>query len=136
MALPTLTALLGGCTVGPNYVRPSTKTPAAYKEIGDWKIAQPNDGAQRGHWREIFADARLNALADQINVSNQNVLVAEAKYRQARALVQQALAALFPSVSGTASGMRSEAGAGKGAGVGNAYNLCNRTRIPIVARRP
>jgi hypothetical protein len=47
-------ALLGACTVGPKYERPSVATPSAYKEAGEWKIAQPRDDVNRGKWWEIL----------------------------------------------------------------------------------
>ena len=86
------TSLLGACMVGPKYNKPPVTTPAAYKETGEWKIAQPRDAINRGAWWEIFGDAQLNALAQQVDVSNQNVRVAEAKLRQAEALVEQSRA--------------------------------------------
>ena len=82
-------------------------TPAAYKETGNWKIAQPSDAITRGAWWEIFGDAELNTLAQQIDVSNQNVQVAEARLRQAEALVEQSRAGLFPTLTGNASATRS-----------------------------
>ena len=121
-------ALLSACTVGPKYVRPSVATPPAYKEAGAWKLAQPRDDLQRGKWWETFGDAQLNALIEQIDISNQNVRAAEARFRQARALVQQARAGLFPSVTGTASATRSGSGGGssttnRAGGTANNYNL-------------
>lgn len=121
-------ALLAACTVGPEYVRPTVDTPPAYKEAGDWKVAQPRDTVERGKWWEIFGDAQLNALVEQIDISNQNVRIAEAQFRQARALVQQARAALFPSVTANASATRSGSSSGSGnstraGGVINSYNL-------------
>jgi NodT family efflux transporter outer membrane factor (OMF) lipoprotein len=121
----TTLAFLAACAVGPKYVRPQVTTTTAYKEAGDWKLAQPRDSADRGKWWSIFNDAQLNALIEQVNISNQNVRLAEAQYRQSRALVQQARAGLFPSVSGSVSATRSGSGAatsGKG-GVANDYNL-------------
>ena len=56
------TALLAGCTVGPNYKRPAAEVPPAYKEVGDWKPAQPNDQNPSGNWWEIFQDPQLNVL--------------------------------------------------------------------------
>jgi NodT family efflux transporter outer membrane factor (OMF) lipoprotein len=38
----------------------------------------------------------LNALVERVSINNQNVLAAEAQYREAKALVQVARAALFP----------------------------------------
>ena len=78
---------LTGCTVGPKYQRPAAEVPPAYKEVGDWKPAQPNDQNLGGNWWEIFQDPQLNALEVQVNVSNQNLKAAAAQYTQARALV-------------------------------------------------
>lgn len=100
-------ALLGGCMVGPNYVRPPAAAPAAFKEAGEWKPAQPRDAESRGRWWEIFGDAKLNALADRVNFSNQNLRVAEARLRQAEAVVEQARAGLWPTLGATASVTRS-----------------------------
>jgi NodT family efflux transporter outer membrane factor (OMF) lipoprotein len=94
-----LLLLVSGCTVGPDYVRPSMVSPDAYKELDGWKIAHPRDGLARGPWWEIFGDPELNALEARVSISNQNLAVAEAQYRQARALVREARAAYFPTVT-------------------------------------
>lgn len=103
----TALPLLGGCLLGPNYVRPAAPTTAAFKEAGDWKPAQPSDTVSRGSWWELFGDARLNALADQVNVSNENVRFAEARLRQAEALVEQSRSGLWPTLAISASATRS-----------------------------
>ena len=95
--------------VGPKYQRPSASVPGAYKELpppdaaqaSNWKQAQPNDSAARGKWWEIFNEPQLNALEEQVNISNQNVLAAEAQFRAARDAVRVARSSLFPSI-GTA----------------------------------
>ena len=91
--------LLTGCTVGPNYKRPAAEVPPAYKEVGDWKPAQPNDQNLAGNWWEIFQDPQLNALEVQVNVSNQNLKAAEAAYTQARAALRYQRADLYPTVT-------------------------------------
>ena len=106
--------LLTACTVGPNYVRPAAEIPGAYKEVEGWKVAQPKDHLVRGAWWEIFDDPQLNALEEQANISNQSVMVAEAQFRQARALVQAARANYFPTVTVGASYTRSRASANVG----------------------
>jgi len=88
-----------GCTVGPKYRRPAAEVPSAYKEVGDWKPAQPNDQNLGGNWWEIFQDPQLNALEAQVNVSNQNLKVAEAQYTQARAILRYHRADYFPTVT-------------------------------------
>ena len=97
---------LGGCTVGPNYRRPAAEVPPAYKEVGDWKPAQPNDQSLVGNWWEIFQDPQLNALEAQVNVSNQNLKAAEAQYTQARALLRYQRADYFPTITAGASATR------------------------------
>ena len=91
--------LLAGCTVGPKYVRPPAPVTDAYKEVGDWKPAQPNELSFRGNWWEIFQDPQLNALEEQVTVSNQNLKVAQAQYTQARAVVRYNRANYFPTVT-------------------------------------
>jgi len=81
--------------------------PAAYKEAGDWQKANPQDALIRGEWWKIFNDPRLDALEEQVNISNQNIVAAEAQYAQAYALVQAARSALFPTLSTTSSYTRS-----------------------------
>ncbi len=90
---------LSGCNVGPKYQKAPVETPPAYKEAGDWKVAQPQDAAARGKWWETFGDPQLNALEEQVNVSNQNIAAAAANFLSARALVKQARAQLFPSAA-------------------------------------
>jgi NodT family efflux transporter outer membrane factor (OMF) lipoprotein len=102
--------LLSACTVGPDYVKPSVETPPAYKEAeggAKWQIAQPKDDVIRGAWWELFNDPQLNALEAQVVISNQNIAVAEAQYRQALALVQAARAGYFPTVGVNGSATRS-----------------------------
>src|SRR5208283_234357 len=60
---------------------------------------QPQDSALHGKWWEIFGDTQLNALEEQVNVSNQNVAAAFANFMAARALVRQARSQYFPTVS-------------------------------------
>jgi NodT family efflux transporter outer membrane factor (OMF) lipoprotein len=91
-----------GCReVGPNYRLPPAPVPEAFKEKppDGWQEAQPSDTALKGKWWEIYNDAELNALEEQVNISNQNVLAAEAQYRAARATVQIARSALFPTLT-------------------------------------
>jgi NodT family efflux transporter outer membrane factor (OMF) lipoprotein len=106
------TSALFGCSVGPNYVRPTAESPPSYKEAVAWKQAEPRDREPRGKWWEVFKDPKLDALVAQVEVSNQTIKGAEARVRQARALTQQARAALFPLVSANAGVTRSGSGGG------------------------
>jgi NodT family efflux transporter outer membrane factor (OMF) lipoprotein len=91
--------LLTSCAVGPRYQRPAVEVPSAYKEAGNWKVAQPNEQSLRGNWWEIFQDPQLNALEQQVNISNQNLKAAQAQYTQARALLRYNRADYFPTVA-------------------------------------
>ncbi len=97
----------GGCSFAPKYQRPAVQTPAAFKELPPqspeatnlWKIAQPSDALIRGKWWEMFTNTQLNALEEQVAVSNQNVAAAFANFLSARALVKEARAQLFPTLA-------------------------------------
>jgi NodT family efflux transporter outer membrane factor (OMF) lipoprotein len=97
---------IAGCAVGPKYNRPAVEVPPAYKEVGDWKLAQPNEQDLGGAWWQIFQDQQLNALEDQINVSNQNLKAAEAQYTQARAVLRYYRADYYPSINAGAAATR------------------------------
>src|SRR5580658_10326025 len=95
LSAATLAAItLAGCTVGPKYHAPTATVqppPATYKESpaqfadsGDWKVAQPQDAMLHGKWWEIFNDAELNALEDQLNVNNQNIKQSFENFMEAR----------------------------------------------------
>jgi len=91
--------LFVGCSVGPKYKTPTAPAPPAYKEIGEWKTAQPNDQNLGGNWWEIFQDSQLNALEQQINVSNQNLKAALAQYQQSRAVLRYNRADYYPTLT-------------------------------------
>jgi len=91
--------LLGGCMVGPDYTKPSVPMTPLYKEADGWKVAQPSDQLPRGQWWVILGDHELHALEEQVAAANQNLKIAEARLREARALVRFNRAALFPTIS-------------------------------------
>ncbi len=108
---PAILALsLTACAVGPRYAGPPpVDTPVAFKEGGgDWVPATAAVQPAPGPWWQAFGDADLDRLAPQVEVSNQNVAAAVAAYAQARALVGQQRAVLFPAITGTANTSRSD----------------------------
>jgi NodT family efflux transporter outer membrane factor (OMF) lipoprotein len=110
-------AVLSGCALAPMSERPATPQPAAFKELHDsasagWARAAPADSLDRGPWWTQFNDPVLDGLARQVEVSNQNVAAAVAAYSQARALVAQQRAALFPTVTLTGGANRNGNGGG------------------------
>ncbi|MFZ0960940.1 MAG: efflux transporter outer membrane subunit [Terriglobia bacterium] len=102
---------LASCMVGPNYKRPPAATPPAYKELppagssqaSEWAPAHPNDALARGKWWEIYNDPELNALEEQVSISNQNVKMAEAQYREAKLNVRIARSYLYPTITASPS---------------------------------
>jgi len=104
--LAVAVSLLTGCAVGPKYHPPVVQAPPAYKEVGDWKPAQPNDQNLGGTWWTIFQDPQLDALELQVNVSNQNLKAAEAQFRQARAVLRYYRADYFPTLTAAPSATR------------------------------
>src|SRR5579863_9078253 len=102
-----LLTALAGCTVGPKYDPPAAPAAASYKELAaadgtlasGWKPAQPNDAAIRGNWWELFHDPQLNALEQQVNISNQTIAGSFAAFQQARALVKEARSQYYPTLS-------------------------------------
>src|SRR5437868_11556567 len=103
--------LLSGCAVGPKYHPPTVPAPPAYKEVGDWKPAQPNDQNLGGDWWKIFQDPQLDALELQVNVSNQNLKAAEAQFRQARAALRYNRAEYYPTATAGLSASRTRVSA-------------------------
>jgi NodT family efflux transporter outer membrane factor (OMF) lipoprotein len=112
IAVLLASSLLGGCMVGPDYHTPSAPISATFKEAEGWKAASPQDEEPKGAWWESYRDPQLNALAEQIQLNNQNVALYAAQYRQALALVRESRAEQLPLVSGTGSSTRSESGSG------------------------
>jgi len=108
-----LSALLTACAVGPHYQRPTTIDVSGYQEAEGWVPAAPADALERGPWWSLFGDPLLDQLQSRVEVSNQNVAIAVAAYAQARALVREQRASLFPVVS-------LDGGAGRSGGAGTA----------------
>lgn len=114
-SVSVLLMTLTSCAVGPDYKRPdmtAQATLATFKEALGWKVAAPNDAITRGKWWEAFGDTPLNALVEKVDINNQNLKIAEAKYRQAQALSSSVRSSFFPTISANASETRSRAASG------------------------
>jgi NodT family efflux transporter outer membrane factor (OMF) lipoprotein len=95
--------------------------PAAYKEVpaqtadsSGWKVAQPQDALQRGKWWAIYNEPELNDLEDKLNINNQNIKVYFENFMEARTLIAQARAQLYPTLTTTPSYLRSRTSANAG----------------------
>ena len=112
-AVTAVGLVLGGCAVGPDYKRPAAlpngaATPQAFKEADGWKQAEPSDAVSRQDWWKAFGDPVLDELEAKVLVSNQNLAQSEAAYRQAKALLDQQRASLFPTINLTGSDIYSK----------------------------
>lgn len=111
MSLPMTTViclfLLSGCTVGPDYQRPTMTMPLHYKEARGWRQVAPQDGVGKGEWWTVYRDPQLDSLLRQVSISNQNVANYTALYRQAQALAAGSRSDLFPTLGYDASSTRS-----------------------------
>jgi NodT family efflux transporter outer membrane factor (OMF) lipoprotein len=111
LAALTLLALSTACNVGPKYHAPVVPAPPAFTEpppesfteSKDWKAAAPTDAWTKGRWWEAFQDPQLNALEEQVEVTNQTLKSAEARFRQARALVLERRSDRMPTITAAAS---------------------------------
>ena len=101
-----------GCAVGPDYQRPSTPDVSAFKEAEGWISAAPADMLDRGPWWLLFGDPVLTDLASQVEVSNQKLATAVAAYAQARAVVREQRASMFPVIALNAGTNRAHSNSG------------------------
>lgn len=102
--------LASGCVnLSPHYAPPSIPgtVPAEYKEEDGWKTAQPQDSHERGPWWEGFSDPVLDGLMRRAGDANQNIAVAAANLRQAKAQIGVARSAFMPGINSPASLVRS-----------------------------
>ncbi|NDU85781.1 MAG: efflux transporter outer membrane subunit [Ferrovum sp.] len=114
---------LGGCAVGPDYVKPSTVLPASFRIPPGWKVATPQDPTIPAQWWQMFQDPTLDQLEVQVAQANQTLAQQEAAWRQSQALVQSTQAGLFPTLNAAAGESRTRASAGAiGLAQGLIYN--------------
>jgi outer membrane protein, multidrug efflux system len=98
MLLPAA-ILAAGCTVGPNYRRPSAPSTAKWDVAEPWREGAPKDSIPKGQWWTVFGDDDLNALEAQALSANQTLKVSIARLEQARATAAIQVATLFPTLS-------------------------------------
>jgi multidrug efflux system outer membrane protein len=95
-----------GCTVGPGYKRPSAQVPDAWKGEGPWQTAAPKDAIPKGTWWQIFHDAELDRLEQELLQGNQSLAAARDRLVEARSQARIASSAYFPELSADPSGQR------------------------------
>ncbi len=109
-------ASIAGCRVGPRYHAPAPpavtapnykESPIHFQDAEGWKVASPQDAMIRGNWWEIFNEPELNQLETQLNVNNQNIKISFENFMAARAVVAEARAQFWPTITAGASWNRS-----------------------------
>lgn len=118
-----LALLLSACAHVPDNALPDAPMSATFKEApAGWTNAAPADGLDRGPWWMLFNEPVLSSLAEQVEVSNQNVAAATAAFAQAQSLVREQRATLFPSL-GLSGGATRSGGGGTSNADGSRYQL-------------
>jgi multidrug efflux system outer membrane protein len=97
-----------GCTVGPGYRRPTAQVPDTWKGEGPWQTAAPKDAIPKGAWWQIFHDAELDRLEQDLLQADQSLEAARDRLSQARSQARIASSAYFPTLSADPSGQRQE----------------------------
>src|ERR1043166_816767 len=89
-----LLVLFSGCSVGPNYKRPTIDSPAAFR--GDSSPTNKSIGDL--DWWNVYQDATLQALVREAFTNNYDLGIALTRMEQASALAMQARSQFVPSV--------------------------------------
>ena len=94
--LAAIALLCAGCTVGPNYKRPTAPVAANWQVTEPWRQAEPKDAVPKTDWWTLFHDDELNGLETDLLAANQTLKVSLAHLDQARASAAVQNATLFP----------------------------------------
>lgn len=95
LIMAALAVFLSGCAVGPNYHEPKTPTPAAFANASS--VATTNGQFNQTWWR-TFNDPLLERLIAQASTNNYDLLRAQARLREVRALWTEAQFDFAPTV--------------------------------------
>jgi NodT family efflux transporter outer membrane factor (OMF) lipoprotein len=90
---------LAGCELAPAYRAPTVTMPPAYKEVGPWTEARPQDAAPRGDWWTALRDPLLDDLERRVETSNPTLAASLAAYDEARAYAAEAVSAEVPTIT-------------------------------------
>jgi outer membrane protein, multidrug efflux system len=91
--------LMAGCSVGPNYKRPSAPSTTKWDLAEPWRESDPKDSIPKGQWWAVFHDQDLNVLEMQALSANQTLKISIAHLEQARAVAAIQVSTLFPTLS-------------------------------------
>jgi multidrug efflux system outer membrane protein len=101
LLLPGL-VLLAGCAVGPNYHRPDTRPPAAFRGQ-----AAPEDHSLADlAWWDVYRDPVLTDLVKGVLAGGFDARIAAVRVEEARAIAMEARGELFPTIGYAGSAYR------------------------------
>lgn len=123
---------LSACSLAPHYARPEAPVPASWP-VGDAYLTQSEATVPAISYRDIFRDARFQALVEQALASNRDLRQAAANLAAARAQVRVQRAQQFPEIVVTGSGSRSMGGTSNNSVTGVTINTPARTSFALNA---
>jgi len=94
--------LLTGCTVGPNYKRPTITAPEAYRGLAPSAVPQTTESIADEKWWTVFEDKQLQTLIRKAIAQNYDARIAAARVLQAQAALGITRADQFPAIYGGA----------------------------------
>jgi multidrug efflux system outer membrane protein len=104
--------VLVGCAVGPNYKRPDTAAPDAYRDQAGGADGSAGDLA----WWDLYRDPRLTELIRAALANGYDTRIAAARVEESRAIAAEVHGQLFPGI-----GYEANADRGRNAQLGNPY---------------
>lgn len=134
-----LTLLLGGCSFIPPYLLPKFDTSSNYREAVapvqaqlPWKVAA-TEAVPQTPW-QLFDLPELPALLTRLEAANPSLALSQARYTQAAALIDQATAGLFPTLTGNAGVNRARSNGSAGPSTTNSFGLSSSWEIDLWGR--
>ncbi|MBL7240174.1 efflux transporter outer membrane subunit [Komagataeibacter rhaeticus] len=105
-----IAGMLGGCVdLAPRYRHAHYLLPDNWKGDGVVQYGTPQDGASRGDWWKVFRDPTLDELEERASHLNPNLQADAEAFTQARDIVAEAQANLYPQITGGAGASENQA---------------------------
>ena len=94
--LAALAAIIAGCALGPDYQRPATELPTAWKDLPSRGVSATGD-----RWWTLYSDPALDRLVEEALVHNQDLALAVARVDEARARARAVDSERMPALDAT-----------------------------------
>lgn len=117
---PLIAALLAGCVVGPNYVKPAAPLPSDAKLREVELAAQARVSAEKlpEKWWQLYRDPVLDRLVTDALTHNTDIRVAAANLQRARAVLAEQRGARLPTLTPSAQYSRQQGNSANAAAFG------------------